>query len=73
MDAEHEFVVLSLSQRSPQTIRPFFADVDWVFHLAALADIVPSMQRRRDYHRSNVDGTLSVVEAARQARVWRFM
>lgn len=48
-----------------ERVRPFFQDVDWVFHLAALADIVPSMQRPLEYHRANVDGTASVMEAAR--------
>jgi len=50
-------------------IREHFVNIDWVFHLAALADIVPSIQRPLDYHRSNVDGTTSVLEAARAARV----
>jgi len=27
-----------------EKIEPLFNDVDWVFHLAALADIVPSIQ-----------------------------
>ena len=57
----------------PQAIRPFFDGVDWVFHLAALADIVPSIQRPLDYHRANVDGTVSVVECARQAGVERLV
>ncbi|OGV83462.1 MAG: NAD-dependent dehydratase [Lentisphaerae bacterium RIFOXYB12_FULL_65_16] len=55
------------------TIRPHFAGVDWVFHLAALADIVPSIQRPFDYHHANVDGTMSVLEAARAAGVKRFI
>ena len=55
------------------SIRPFFDGVDWVFHLAALADIVPSIQRPLDYHRANVDGTASVLEAARTAGVKRFV
>lgn len=46
---------------------------DWVFHLAALADIVPSIQRPLDYYRANVEGTVRVLEAARQARVKRFV
>jgi UDP-glucose 4-epimerase len=46
---------------------------DWVFHLAALADIVPSMERPIDYHRANVDGTVAILEAARAARVGRFL
>ena len=55
------------------TILPHFVDVDWVFHLAALADIVPSIQRPLDYHRANVDGTVAVVEAARLSAVKRFV
>ncbi len=47
--------------------------VDRVFHLAALADIVPSMQRPLDYHRANVDGTASILEGARHAGVKRFV
>ncbi len=47
--------------------------VDRVYHLAALADIVPSMQRPMDYHRANVDGTASILEAARHANVKRFV
>lgn len=55
------------------SIQPYFADVDWVFHLAALADIVPSIQRPMEYHRANVDGTVSVLEASRAAGVRRFI
>lgn len=54
-------------------IPSYFEDVEWVFHLAALADIVPSIQRPLEYHRANVDGTVSVLEAARQAGVKRFI
>lgn len=56
-----------------QAIRPLFDGADWVFHLAALADIVPSIQRPLDYFRANVDGTAAVVEAARLAGVKRFL
>jgi UDP-glucose 4-epimerase len=56
-----------------RTIAPLFAGVDWVFHMAALADIVPSIQKPLAYHHSNVDGTVSVLEAARAAGVKRFM
>ncbi|MFA4854915.1 MAG: SDR family oxidoreductase [Candidatus Omnitrophota bacterium] len=46
-------------------IKPYFKGVDHVFHLGALADIVPSIVNPLGYYRSNVDGTFSVVEASR--------
>lgn len=54
-------------------IAPLFAGVEQVFHIAALADIVPSIQQPFAYHRSNVDGTISVLEAARAAGVKRLV
>jgi len=48
-------------------------DVDWVFHLAALADIVPSIEEPYKYHEANVNGTLSVLEASRNSGVKRFI
>ena len=54
-------------------IAPFFRGIDWVFHIAALADIVPSIQQPLLYHKSNVEGTVAVLESARHAGVKRFM
>ena len=45
----------------------------WVFHLAALAEIIPSIKDPVDYHRSNVTGTVAVLEAARLAGVDKFV
>jgi len=56
-----------------EAIQELFAGVDWVFHLAALADIVPSIEHPLHYHRTNVDGTVAVVEAARKSGVSRFV
>lgn len=56
-----------------QKIQPFFEGVDWVFHLAALADIVPSIQQPLPYHRANVDGTVAILEASRSSEVERFI
>lgn len=56
-----------------EAIQPFFEGVGWVFHLAALADIVPSIQQPYTYHRANVECTIAVLEAARSAGVKRFV
>jgi len=46
-----------------------FKNVDWVFHLAALADIVPSIENPDNYYQSNVNGTFNVLEACRKYNV----
>ena len=56
-----------------QNIKNYFKDVSWVFHLAALADIVPSIQHPLTYHKSNVDGTINVLEASHKNAVKRFI
>lgn len=51
----------------------YFDGIDWVFHFAALADIVPSIQNPVEYFKANVDGTFAVVQAARNKGVKRFL
>lgn len=51
----------------------YFKGVSWVFHLAALADIVPSIKDPLKYHKSNVDGTASALDAAHKNNVKRFI
>jgi UDP-glucose 4-epimerase len=46
-----------------------FKKVDFVFHLAALADIVPSIDNPDTYYQSNVTGTLNVLEACKKFNV----
>lgn len=48
-------------------ISSYFKGVDAVFHLAALADIVPSIVNPLGYYRANVTGTACVAEACRQS------
>jgi UDP-glucose 4-epimerase len=71
--ANPDFVLHKVDIANLDLIQDFFTDIDWVFHLAALADIVPSIERPYDYHHSNVDGTIAVLEGARKAKVKRFI
>lgn len=50
-----------------------FTGIDWVFHLAGIADIVPSIERPDAYFRNNVVGTLNVLQCARDAGVKRLV
>jgi len=59
--------------RDAEAIKPLFADVDWVFHLAGVADIVPSIEQPRAYYETNVSGTFNVLEAAKAANIKRFV
>jgi UDP-glucose 4-epimerase len=54
-------------------IDPLFDGIDWVFHLAAMADIVPSIQNPLLYHRANTDGTFNVLQSARRVDCKRFI
>ena len=47
--------------------------VERVFHLAALADIVPSIVNPEGYFRSNVVGTFVTLQSARAANIKRFV
>jgi UDP-glucose 4-epimerase len=50
-----------------------FQNVDYVFHLAALADIVPSIQNPYQYFSSNVIGTFNVIEACKNKDISKFI
>lgn len=71
--ANPKLTIHEIDINDSSTIVPLFKDISWVFHIAALADIVPSIQQPVPYHTANVDGTVSVLEASRSAGVKRFI
>lgn len=60
----HELDIINLDE-----IKPIFKNVDWVFHMAGMADIVPSIESPKKYYDCNVTGTFNVLEAAREASI----
>jgi UDP-glucose 4-epimerase len=50
-----------------------FKGARYVFHFAAIGDIVPSIERPVDYMAVNVQGTVRVLECARAAGVAKFV
>lgn len=61
--------IYQLDIRNKEEIKDVFKNVDYVFHMAALADIVPSIQKPWEYYSTNVLGTYNVVECAKDAEV----
>lgn len=67
------FKFVNADIRKPKELESIFVGIDWVFHLAALADIVPSIEKPRDYFETNVDGTFNILESCQKAKVKRFL
>ena len=61
--------ILRQDIRSLQPSDNPFAGASYVFHLAGIGDIVPSIDRPLDYMDINVQGTVRVLECARAAKV----
>jgi len=57
--------------RNIANIKKYFKNIDNVFHLAALADIVPSIENPSDYFSVNVQGTFNVLKASLDNKVKR--
>ena len=53
--------------------RGLFDGAERVFHFAALADIVPSIEKPEAYFRANVDGTFNALRQSALAGVSRFL
>src|SRR5438105_1578034 len=67
------FEFIQVDIRDSKALEGLFDGIDWVFHLAALADIVPSIEKPREYFETNVTGTFNVLELSKKANVKRFL
>ena len=68
-----QFKFANADIRDTAALAPLFDGIDWVFHLAGLADIVPSIEMPAQYYSTNVTGTFNVLECARKCGVKRFL
>ena len=67
------FKFIELDVSDYEALSSAFIDIDWVFHLAALADIVPSIENPDSYFQANVVGTFNVARLALQNNVKRII
>ncbi len=74
--SHHQNDPVVLERRDIRSFGPsdtFFKDAKYVFHFAGIGDIVPSIEQPIEYMSANVQGTVHMLECARQAKVARFV
>lgn len=69
----HDFVFEERDIRSYEENDPFFKDATYVFHFAGIGDIVPSIEKPKDYLSVNVQGTVHMLHCAQAAGVKKFV
>ena len=67
-----KFINIDISSKK-KSIKKYFKKIDWVFHLAGIADIVPSITNQNIYFKTNVKGTLNILEVSKKAKVKRLI
>tara|TARA_E500000178_G_scaffold342622_1_gene388133 strand:- start:1116 stop:2021 length:906 start_codon:yes stop_codon:yes gene_type:complete len=61
--------IIKIDISSSKNLDKYFIKADYVFHLAGLAEIIPSIKNPKKYFINNVIGTLNVVEAAKKVKI----
>ena len=70
---KNEIKIYNKDIRNYDAIKNLFKNIDAVFHLAALADIIPSIENPDDYYSTNVTGTYNVLKLSSENKVKRFI
>ena len=65
--------IINIDISGNRKIDKHFSGADYVFHLAGLADIVPSIANPFKYFKSNVIGTINVIKAANKTKIKKFI
>ena len=61
--------IIKIDISKSKNLDKYFKGADYVFHLAALAEIIPSIKNPKKYFKNNVIGTLKVVEAVKKVKI----
>ena len=70
---KHKVKFIKCDISKDNNLAKYFNKVDFIFHLAALADIVPSIENPKSYFNSNVHGTLNVLQACKKNKIKKFI
>ena len=67
------FIFKNIDIRKKILDKNLFKNVDYVYHFAGIGDIVPSIEHPSNYMMTNVQGTINVLEAAKKAKIKKFV
>tara|TARA_Y100000590_G_scaffold171597_1_gene196251 strand:+ start:1852 stop:2847 length:996 start_codon:yes stop_codon:yes gene_type:complete len=65
--------IIKIDISTSKFLDKYFKKADYVFHLAGLADIVPSIENPEKYFKTNVIGTYNVLQASLKANIKKFI
>ena len=61
--------IINIDISGNKPLEKYFKGVQYVVHLAGLADIVPSIENPDKYFKSNVKGTLNIIQAVKKIKI----
>ncbi len=61
--------IIKIDISKNQKLNRYFKNVDYVFHLAALANFIQSIKYPKKFYETNVVGTLNILKAAKKANI----
>jgi len=67
------FTFLNIDIRDKDKVGNLEHDYSHIFHLAGMADIVPSIENPDEYYEVNVSGTFNILELARKNKLSKFL
>ena len=70
---DNQFNFLKGDINDKSLLKRTLTKIDYVFHLAALADIVPSIKNPTDYFNSNVNGTFNLLNVCKDFKIKKFI
>ena len=65
--------IIKADIKNLKKISKYFSNIDNVYHFAALADIVPSIENPSKYFDANVTGTMNVLTLSKKYKIKRFI
>ncbi len=65
--------IIRIDIKKKAKLNKYFKGVNYVFHLAGLASLVESLKYPNKYFETNVLGTLNIIDAAKKAKIKKFV